>query len=92
MLAHGKTMNEPLTIKFPKDTSRESIHKHMTSIKSKPFREASYELLKLFVDTARKIEKDIEKNGFYPNQDCVNVNLRERLCEGPLSVTGIRSW
>jgi len=92
MLAHGKTLNENLTIELPKDTDSQSIFQRMLSVDSKPFREVSYELLKLFVDTSRKIEKDIEQSGFYPNQEHISQELRKKLCECPLSVSGVRTW
>ena len=92
LLAHGKTKNEKLVLKLPKESDKDSIFNRMVALDSKPFREASYDLLKLFIETTRSIEKDIEKNGFYPNQEHIEQELRSKLCECPLSVSGIRSW
>ena len=92
LLAHGKTKNETLVIELPKESDKESIFNHMIALDSKPFREASYELLKLFIETTRKIEKDIESSGYYPNQEHIEQELRSKLSECPLSVSGIRSW
>lgn len=92
LLAHGKTKSETLVVQLPKETDDNSIFNHMLSLDSKPFREASYDLLKQFVETARTIEKDIEANGFYPKQDYIEKELRSKLCECPLSVSGVRSW
>ncbi len=68
-LAHGKTQREATVVELPEDFDRHSIFNHMIALDSKPFREASNVLLQLFVETARKIELDIENNGFYPNQE-----------------------
>lgn len=92
MLAHGKTISENLIVDIPQDLDGQSIFSHMISLESRPFREASYELLRLFIETARKIERDIETYGVYPNQEHIEQCLRENLCESPLSVSGIRSW
>lgn len=92
LLAHGKTNSETLVVDLPKDLGGQSVFNHMMALDSKPFRDASYELLKSFVETTRKIEKDIETNGFYPNQEHIDPAMQENLCECPLNVTGIRSW
>lgn len=92
MLAHGKTKNETLVVKLPKGTDNKSIFNHMIALDSEPFRKASFELLELFVENARKIEKDIEFHGFYPNQEHIEQDLKSKLCECPLSVSGVRSW
>ncbi|GLR77172.1 hypothetical protein [Aliivibrio sifiae] len=92
MFAHGKTKNEILTIDFPEDSDSETVFNHMVQLGSEPFRKSDLKLLQLFVDTAKKIEKDIESNGFYPNQDHIELTLRSKLRECPLSVSGVRSW
>lgn len=92
LLAHGKTKSETLEVQLPKETDHNSIVNHMCSLDSEPFREASYDSLKLFVETARTIEKDIETNGFYPKQDHIEKELRSKLSECPLSVSGVRSY
>ena len=92
MFAHGKTKNEILTIDFPEDSDSETVFNHMVQLGSEPFRKSDLKLLQLFVDTAKKIEKDIESNGFYPNQDQIELTLRSKLRECPLSVSGVRSW
>lgn len=91
-LAHGKTKNESLVIELPDHSDSQSIFNHMISLGSKPFRFASYELLEQFIETTRKIEMDIENNGFYPHQTHIEATFREKLCECPLSVSGARSW
>ena len=89
LLAHGKTEDE--TIEVPIEVgSSFSIFDSMMALKSKPFREVSYELLESFVDTARDIERDIEEHGYYPNQEHIECEYREKLSECPLSATGIR--
>jgi hypothetical protein len=90
MFAHGKTKNEILTIDFPEDTDSGTVFNHMVQLGSEPFRKSDLKLLQLFVDTAKKIEKDIESNGFYPNH--IELTLRSKLRECPLSVSGVRSW
>lgn len=91
-LAHGKTQRETIVVQLPEDFDRSTIFNHMIALDSKPFREASNELLQLFIETTRKIEMDIENNGFYPNQEHIEERFREKLCECPLSVSGVRSW
>jgi hypothetical protein len=92
LLAHGKTTSETVTVDIPLTMDKESILHNVLSIKSLPFREVSYDILELFVENTRKIEKDIEANGYYPNQDHIPENIREHLCECPLSVSGVRTW
>ena len=92
LLAHGKTKSETLEFKLPKGTHKKAIFNQMTSLPSEAFREANYVLLKKFVKTARDIEKDIESNGFYPNQEHIEIKLRSKLCERPLSCSGVRCW
>lgn len=92
MLAHGKTNDETLVIELPEESDKDFIFKHMMALNSKPFREASYDLLKLFVETARIIEKDIENIGFYPEKTHGKEKAKSKLSECPLGVSGIRSW
>jgi len=87
MLAHGKTVNETVKIKLPPDADNDTITLAALAINSEPFRESSYKLLELFINTTRQIEKNIEEHGFYPTP-----REREKLCECPLSCAGIRSW
>ena len=68
LLAHGKTIEETIIIKMPDDISRDEVVHAVTSIRSKSHRNTSCEVLKVFIDTARKIERDIQMNGYYPNQ------------------------
>lgn len=91
-LAHGKTKSETIVVELPTGSDSHSIFNHMIALSSKPFREASNELLQLFIKTTRKIEMDIENNGFYPHQEHIEERLREKLCECPLRVSGVRSW
>lgn len=84
--AHGKSLNESVDVSHDGDRSSTETFNKIMSICSEPFRAASFEVLNSFVVLARKIEQDIETNGFYPNQS------NENLCEGPLGVTGIRVW
>jgi len=92
LLAHGKTIEETIIIKMPDDISRDEVVHAVTSIRSKSHRNTSCEVLKVFIDTARKIERDIQMNGYYPNQLDLPKEDRERLLESPLSVTGIYTW
>lgn len=91
-LAHGKTREETLEVTLPDDTSRENTVRHMTSIATKPVRKISIQLLDEYILVAKKIEKDIQENGYYPNQEHLSLELREKLIECPLDVTGICIW
>ena len=92
MFAHGKTKDEIITIELEESITDDEEVTHIMQISAEQFRKVNLELLQLFVDTARTIQKDIESNGFYPNQSHVPVDLRSRLCEMPLSTSGVRSW
>lgn len=90
LLAHGKTKNETTDLNLPDELDDRSKLAHMLEVKTEPFRCANYTLLEKFIDATRKIEKDIEEHGYYPNQEHIEESLREKLQEAPLSVSGIR--
>lgn len=90
LLAHGKTKHEVVDLQLPDDLGDRSKLVHMLKVRTEPFRRVNYKLLKTFIETARKIEKDIEKHGYYPNQDHIEEGLRKKLQEGPLNVSGVR--
>jgi hypothetical protein len=92
LLAHGKTIEESIVIDFPESISGIEVVHEITSIGSKPHRDANYKVLNAFIETAKKIEKDIEENGFYPNQTHLQEEDREKLSECPLSVSGTYAW
>jgi len=91
-LAHGKTEEETLNIELPHDLQNEDVVRHITSIPIEPVREISLELLDEYISVAQQIEKDIQDNGFYPNQEHLPQSSREKLLECPLSSSGGYSW
>ncbi|QPK04261.1 hypothetical protein [Vibrio kanaloae] len=90
LLAHGKTKHETVDLDLPDGLDDRAKLAHMLKVRTEPFRCANYQLLKTFIEATRKIEKDIEENGYYPNQDHIEACLREKLQEAPLSVSGVR--
>lgn len=92
LLAHGKTIEETIVIDLPDSIGGDEVVREITSIGSRPHREANYNALKAFIETAIKIEKDIQENGFYPNQTHLPEEDREKLSECPLSVSGTYEW
>jgi hypothetical protein len=92
MLAHGKTLEETIVVELPEGIDNDEIVREIVSIGSEPHREANYKLLKAFIETALKIEKDIEGSGFYPNQSHIAEEDRSKLSECPLSVSGTFAW
>ena len=93
LLAHGKTTTENLPI-LPSQPEPESqfIIQDIVKLASTPFREATPQLLHAFIENVKKVESDIQQNGFYPNQDDLPDKYREHLCESPLRYSGIRTW
>ena len=92
LLAHGKTIEETIIIDVPDDIGRDKVVHKVTSIRSKAHRNTNCEVLETFIETAKNIEKDIQDNGFYPNQTHLPKKDREKLLECPLSVSGIHTW
>lgn len=91
-LAHGKTTQESIVVEIADDSDCDRVANEIIAIKSIPFQQISHQLLKMFIDTAREIEKDIEANGFYPQPEGNLSNKKVKLSECPLSVSGIRVW
>ena len=92
ILAHGKTIEDEIVVDIPENAESHDVVRTITSIGSKPHRDANYKMLIAFIETARKIEKDIEENGFYPNQSHLPKKDRSKLLECPLSVSGTYKW
>lgn len=92
MFAHGKTVNETVEVELPEELSHDERVGRIVGLESEAFREIELPLLRLFIDTANLIQRDIESNGFYPNQESLEPSMRSQLCECPLSVSGIRTW
>ncbi len=91
-LAHGKTTKARTTVDVPEKLSGDEITYRVVSIKSKPFLDLDIKMLRKYIQTAQQIESDIQDNGFYPGQEDIPLDEREKLNECPLSVTGIRTW
>lgn len=91
-IAHGKTSSETTKIPISNDITHEKLVYKITSISPKAFEEMDLQRLKLYLDTAKKIQADIESNGFYPKQEHIPKEQREKLSECPLEVSGIREW
>jgi len=90
LLAHGKTKHETVNLTLPDGLDDRAKLAHVLNVRTEAFRCGNYKLLKMFIETARKIEKDIEEHGYYPNQDHIEEGLREKLQEAPLNVSGVR--
>lgn len=94
IFAHGKTNDENLELTDPPKLStkeKELVRKVMdepTSMQSL----ISIEELDKYIETAQKIENDIQEHGYYPNQEHLPHEERERLHDYPLSVSGIRKF
>lgn len=92
LFAHGKTRQENLELPVSQDVSfEEQLMKVMdapTSMESL----ISIEYLDLYIETAEKIQDDIQEYGYYPNQEHLPQEQREKLRECPLSFTGVKSF
>ncbi len=91
-LAHGKTVEEDVVVTLPEDISHADAVLHITSLPTEPIRNVNIKLLDDYIMTAREIEKDIQENGYYPNQEHLPKESREKLLESPLDVSGVSIW
>ena len=91
-LAHGKTVEEDIDVTLPEGTSHADAVLHITTLPTEAIRNISIKLLDDYILTARKIEKDIQENGYYPNQEHLPIETREKLLESPLDASGISIW
>ena len=90
--AHGKTKEETLKINVPDDISRDQLVREVVFGSTSMESVATIENLDKYIEIARKIEDDIQENGYYPNQDHFPEEERQKLLECPLSVTGVRAF
>ncbi|MEZ9342220.1 hypothetical protein AB4165_06510 [Vibrio cyclitrophicus] len=90
--AHGKTVMESVEVDPPELINDEAIAMQMCSISSAPFRNSNFQVFESFIKAAREIERDIQKNGFYPDTVDHPQYDPQPLRECPLSVTGLREW
>tara|TARA_R110001632_G_scaffold60284_2_gene146242 strand:+ start:9170 stop:9769 length:600 start_codon:yes stop_codon:yes gene_type:complete len=90
--AHGKTIEETLDVDIHDANHPHEIVCRAVSLQTQAFRKIDYNLFKQFVNVARQIENDIQNNGFYPETENLPLEFRGKLCECPLSSSGIRTW
>ena len=90
--AHGKTIEETLDLDINDTNQPHEIVRKAVSLQTMAFRKIDYNLFNQFVGVARKIETDIQNNGFYPETEKMPPEFREKLCECPLNSSGIRTW
>ena len=91
-LAHGKTIQETISLELPSEISSDNTATEIISIKSASFRDLNIDILKKFINVAKNIERDIEENGFYPQPEGTPENKKSKLQECPLSTSGVRVW
>ncbi len=89
--AHGKTKDETLEFTVSDDIPHQQrlvkAALEPTSIESV----ATIENLDKYIEIAQKIQDDIQEHGYYPDQDDIPEEKREKLSEFPLNISGIRS-
>lgn len=91
-LAHGKSVQEEFHVPKNKNESDEDRTRQIIFSSSETFRNCTPDKLKIFIDVARKIERDIQDNAFYPGQEYLPKDEREHLIDCPLSVSGLKEW
>ena len=91
-LAHGKTKEENIEVTLPEEISHNDTVLHITTLATEPIRKINIQLLEEYISIAKKIETDIQENGYYPNQEHLPLKMREKLIECPLDVSGVCIW
>lgn len=90
--AHGKTNDETLELKVSDDISHDERVRRVISAPTSMESWATIENLDKYIGIAQKIEEDIQEHGYYPDQDNIPEEEREKLLECPLSNMGVRSF
>lgn len=90
--AHGKTNDETLKVSVPHDISFEEKAVKVVSEPTSMESVATIENLDKYIEIAQKIEEDIQEHGYYPDQDHIPEEEREKLLECPLNVTGVITY
>lgn len=91
-IAHGYSSDEPFQI--PIDTNIE-IEKNINHVMSEPLgieNKITIQNLEKFMKAAEQIQKDIERCGYYPNQEYLPLEQRLKLTECALTLGGSRTW
>lgn len=90
--AHGKTKDETLKVTISDDISHEDLVRQVVYSPTSMESLATIENLDKYIEIAHNIEDDIQEHGYYPGQDHIPKEEREKLLECPLNVTGIRTF
>lgn len=90
--AHGKTKEETLKINVPDDISHDELARKVVFGSTSMESVATIEKLDKYIKIAHEIEDDIQEHGYYPNQNHLPEEEREKLIECPLNGTGVRSF
>ena len=77
---------------MPEEVSHNDTLLHITTLATEPIRKINIQLLEEYISIAKKIEADIQENGYYPNQEHLSLKMREKLIECPLDVSGACIW
>ena len=92
LFAHGKTNDENFDLSVSQNTFSEESVRQVMSMPTSMESLISIEDLDKYIETAEKIENDIQEHGYYPNQEHLPQEQKQKLLECPLSVTGIRAF
>lgn len=92
LFAHGKTNEENLELSVSPKVSPKELVREVMSLPTSMERLISIQDLDKYIETARKIEDDIQEHGYYPNQEHLPQEQRIKLSDYPLGVGGIREF
>lgn len=86
--AHGKLEDEELYVDSETVKTSSDIILHPSSI----IGDRSEEELKALADALYQLQEDFETYAEYPGQEHLPEEERERICQRPLDVTGVKTW
>lgn len=92
IFAHGKTNNETVNLTVSPNISFEELSIKTLFEPTSMENLATIENLDEYIEAARQIEEDIQEYGYYPKQNNIPQEEREKLIECPLEGMGIRSF
>ena len=89
--AHGKTKDETLKVEISQNTSFEERVEKVVSEPTLMENVATIENLKKYIEIVQQIQDDIEDNGYYPDQEDIPEEERQKLSERPL-IMGVKEF
>ena len=84
--AHGKTKDETLELNVSDDISKKEFILEMVSVPTSMESWATITNLDKYIEIAQQIQDDIEENGYYPDQEDIPEEEKQKLLERPLTV------